>query len=143
MPFTFVEIGLPDREDQGLEIKWQAPNGLKTARISGIAFFCNAIFQISGGTPYGLFLQMRKAPQNRPKNPQTVYTKPGQDNFLYPDLGRPCASASWRHFALCDCGATAQFWGVGDGPPHMAKARGFDSRFGSFSDAGCRRNQPV
>jgi hypothetical protein len=41
MPFTFVEIGLPAKEDQGLEITQPALKGLKTAGISGIPIFCN------------------------------------------------------------------------------------------------------
>jgi hypothetical protein len=42
MPFTFAEIGLSAKEDQGPEIWVPAREGLKTAGISGILFFRNA-----------------------------------------------------------------------------------------------------
>jgi hypothetical protein len=41
MPFTFAEIGLSANEDQGPEIMQPAREGLKTAGVSGILFFCN------------------------------------------------------------------------------------------------------
>jgi hypothetical protein len=44
MPFTFAEIGLSAKEDQGPEIMVPAPKGPKTTGISGILFFCNAQF---------------------------------------------------------------------------------------------------
>jgi hypothetical protein len=40
MPFTFAEIGLSAKEDQGPEIMQPVPECLKTAGISGIPFFC-------------------------------------------------------------------------------------------------------
>jgi hypothetical protein len=41
MPFTFAEIGLSANEDQEPEIMQPKPEGLKTAGVSGILFFCN------------------------------------------------------------------------------------------------------
>jgi hypothetical protein len=140
VPFSSVEIGLPEDEDQEPVIERSALEELKTAGISDIPFFCpfsrHAHFSNSKRRGRGVFLQTRKAPQNRPKKLQTVKIQIGARLFLYSNLGRPCASGSWRHFALCECGATAQFSGVGDGPPHMAETRGIDGCFGGFTAAG-------
>jgi hypothetical protein len=72
VPFSFAEIGLPDKEDQGPVIERPALEGLKTAGISGILFFHNGHFSHSKRRDCGVFLQTRKAPQNRPKKLQTV-----------------------------------------------------------------------
>ncbi len=44
-------------------------------------FFCNAHFLNVARHLRDVFLQTREAPQNRPKEHQTLGNKPGQDKF--------------------------------------------------------------
>ncbi len=88
------------------------------------------------------FANAKSASKPPQKTPKRQHLKRGKI-FFVSRRGRPCASASWRHFAFCDRGATAQYSGVGDGTAHMAETRGIDSRLGGFSATGRCANRPV
>jgi hypothetical protein len=72
VPFSSAEIGFPDNEDQGRWSSGQRLKGSKPQESQASPFFSTAHFSNSKRRDCGVFLQMRKAPQNRPKKLQTV-----------------------------------------------------------------------